>query len=196
MKHLRQQKAIRIVATLALTLALAGIAIPAKAEPLLRCTASQGGPQTATPPGWCRAPTNLYGTTVSGGNTSNDVDGTVFKMSTTGAETILDNFYTEGLTGSWGALTLATNENLTGQQIHRGCPTKSLPAALSLLPRRMYCRLRHRSRRDDGARPATGTSMGQRRRWWSIRPRHNLQTYPGRRADHAAFLLRNPELGR
>jgi hypothetical protein len=61
-KHLRQQKAIGIVATLALTRALAGIAIPAQAQTFTSLHSFggiYGPPRTAAiPPGWCRAPTD------------------------------------------------------------------------------------------------------------------------------------------
>jgi uncharacterized repeat protein (TIGR03803 family) len=130
MKHLRQQKAIRIVATLALTLALAGIAIPAKAQTFTSLHSFAGWPTDGSYPTGLVQGANgyLYGTTVSGGNTTNDVDGTVFKISTTGAETILDNFYTEGLTGSWGALTLATNGDFYGTANSPGVPYKVTPS--------------------------------------------------------------------
>src|ERR1700683_1113302 len=96
MKHLRQQKAIRIVATLALTLALAGIAIPAQAQTFTSLHTFGGyygtPPEGSYPTGLVQGANGyLYGTTLSGGNaTSNDTSGTVFRISPTGTETVLD----------------------------------------------------------------------------------------------------------
>ena len=120
MKNLRQQKAVRIVATLALTLALAGFAIPAQAQTFTSLHTFGGiygtPPDGSYPTGLVQGTNGyLYGTTAFGGNQSPVAsNGTVFKISTTGTETILDNFYTEGLTGNWAALALATNGDFYG----------------------------------------------------------------------------------
>ncbi len=119
MKNLRQQKVIRIVATFALTLALAGIAIPAQAQTftLLHSFGGGGGtpPDGSYPTGLVQGANGyLYGTTAFGGNQGNDYNGTVFKISTTGTETILVNFWTEGAGANWAALALATNGDFYG----------------------------------------------------------------------------------
>ncbi|MGA2133164.1 MAG: choice-of-anchor tandem repeat GloVer-containing protein [Bryobacteraceae bacterium] len=117
MKHLRQQKAIRIVATLALTLALAGIAIPAQAQTFTSLYSFAGYPTDGSYPTGLVQGANgyLYGTTVSGGLPPWDLSGIVFKISTTGTETILDNLYNEDLiTGSSAGLALATNGDFYG----------------------------------------------------------------------------------
>jgi uncharacterized repeat protein (TIGR03803 family) len=120
MKNNRQQKAIRIVATLALTLALAGIAIPAQAQTFTSLH-SFGGiygtpPDGSYPTGLVQGANGyLYGATTAGGNETPEVSwGTVFRISTTGTETILDNLYTEGLSGSQAGLALATNGDFYG----------------------------------------------------------------------------------
>ncbi|MGA2133163.1 MAG: choice-of-anchor tandem repeat GloVer-containing protein [Bryobacteraceae bacterium] len=91
MKHLRQQKAIRIGATLALTLALAGIAIPAQAQPITSLHSFAGyNTDGAYPNGLVQGANGyLYGTTFGGGT---NFYGTVFKINTSGTETILQNF--------------------------------------------------------------------------------------------------------
>jgi uncharacterized repeat protein (TIGR03803 family) len=122
MKHLRQQKAIRIVATLALTLAFAGIAIPAQAQTFTSLHTFGGyygtPPDGSYPTGLVQGANGyLYGTTVSGGNsTSNDISGTVFAISTTGTETVLDFLGSGDLPccGSYAALALATNGDFYG----------------------------------------------------------------------------------
>jgi uncharacterized repeat protein (TIGR03803 family) len=119
MKHLRHLKAIRNVATLALTLALARIAIPAQAQTFTSLHSFAGYPTDGSYPTGLVQGANgyLYGTTVSGGSTnSNDVSGTVFKISTTGTETVLDYLGSGSLPccGSTAALTLATNGDFYG----------------------------------------------------------------------------------
>jgi uncharacterized repeat protein (TIGR03803 family) len=119
MKNLRQQKAIRIVRTLALTLASAGVAIPAQAQTFTSLHSFAGYPTEGSYPTGLVQGANgyLYGTTVSGGSPlSNDVAGTVFKISTTGTETILDYLGSGTLPccGDTAALTLATNGNFYG----------------------------------------------------------------------------------
>jgi len=112
MKHLRQHKAIRIVATLALTLALAGIAIPAQAQTFTSLHSFAGYPTEGSYPTGLVQGANgyLYGTTESGGSPpSSDVAGSVFKISTTGTETIFDF-----CCASWAALALATNGDFYG----------------------------------------------------------------------------------
>jgi len=119
MKHLRQQKAIRIVAALALTLALAGIAIPAQAQTFTSLHTFAGYPTDGSYPTGLVQGANgyLYGTTLSGGSTnSNDISGTVFRISTTGTETVLDYLGSGSLPccGSTAALTLASNGDFYG----------------------------------------------------------------------------------
>jgi uncharacterized repeat protein (TIGR03803 family) len=117
MKNIRQQKTIRIVAILALTLALAGFAIPAQAQTftsLHTFGGTEGNPPDGSYPTGLVQGTNgyLYGTTFYGGNQG--TYGTVFKISTSGTETILDNFSTESQLGNWAALALATNGDFYG----------------------------------------------------------------------------------
>src|SRR5580658_4116881 len=117
MKHLRRQKEVHIVATL--TLALAGIAIPAQAQTFTSLYSFAGYPTDGEyPTGLVQGPNGyLYGTTVEGGSTnSNDVAGTVFKISTTGTETILDYLGSGSIPccGSRAALVLATNGDFYG----------------------------------------------------------------------------------
>jgi uncharacterized repeat protein (TIGR03803 family) len=52
----------------------------------------------------------------------------VFKISTTGTETILDNLYTEGLSGSRAGLALATNGDFYGVSNSPGVPYKVTPS--------------------------------------------------------------------
>jgi uncharacterized repeat protein (TIGR03803 family) len=122
MKNTRQQKAIHIIAALALTLALAGIAVPAQAQ-IFRSLHSFGGgegdPPDGSYPNGLAQGTNgyLYGTTLQGGNGGGgDYYGTVFKISTSGTETILDNFNTGSnpCCGNNAALALATNGDFYG----------------------------------------------------------------------------------
>jgi uncharacterized repeat protein (TIGR03803 family) len=124
MKNFRQQKAIRVVATLALILALAGIAVPAQAQTftsLHTFGGGQGDPPDGSYPNGLVQGTNgyLYGTTAFGGNGDGgggDYYGTVFKISTSGTETILDNFNTASAPccGNNAALALATNGDFYG----------------------------------------------------------------------------------
>jgi len=119
MKNLRQQKAIRIVAALALTLALAGIAIPAQAQTFTSLHTFEGvngnPPDGAYPSGLVQGANGyLYGTTFQGGT---NFYGTVFKISTSGTTyTILDNFDSGSLPccGDWGSIALATNGDFYG----------------------------------------------------------------------------------
>jgi|HubBroStandDraft_1064217.scaffolds.fasta_scaffold01518_3 uncharacterized repeat protein (TIGR03803 family) len=134
MKNLRQQKVIHIVATFALTLALAGIAIPAQAQTFTSLH-SFGGiygtpPDGSYPTGLVQGANGyLYGATEAGGNQSPpSSSGTVFKISTTGTETILDNLYTEGLTGSWAGLVLATNGDFYGVSNSPGVAYRVTPS--------------------------------------------------------------------
>ena len=116
MKNLRQQKAIRTVATLALTVALAGIAIPAQAQTftsLHTFGGIDGTPPDGSYPNGLVQGTNgyLYGTTLAGGT---GFYGTVFKISTSGTETILQDFTSVPYNGNQAALTLASNGNFYG----------------------------------------------------------------------------------
>jgi len=126
MKNLRQQKAIRIVAALALTLALASFAIPAQAQ-TFKSLHSFGGvdgtpPDGSYPNGLVQGTNGyLYGTTFSGSSLGNNINGIVFKISTGGTETVLDNFWAEGpLTGNQAALVLATNGDFYGTTTSNG----------------------------------------------------------------------------
>ncbi len=126
MKNLRQQKAIRIVAALALTLALASFAIPAQAQTfksLHTFGGVDGTPPDGSYPNGLVQGTNgyLYGTTFSGSSLGNNINGIVFKISTGGTETVLDNFWAEGpLTGNQAALVLATNGDFYGTTTSNG----------------------------------------------------------------------------
>jgi uncharacterized repeat protein (TIGR03803 family) len=133
MKNLRQQKAIRVVATLALTLALAGIAIPVQAQ-TFNSLHTFGGlygtpPDGEYPNGLVQGANGyLYGTTFGGSSLGNNINGIVFKISTTGAETILDNFWAEGpLTGNQAALVQATNGDFYGTTQTNGALYKVTP---------------------------------------------------------------------
>jgi uncharacterized repeat protein (TIGR03803 family) len=115
-KHPRQQKAIRIVATLAVTLVLAGIAIPAQAQTftsLHTFGGVYGTPSDGSYPNGLVQGANgyLYGTTVAGGT---GFYGTVFKISTSGTETILQDFTSDPYNGNQAALALATNGDFYG----------------------------------------------------------------------------------
>jgi uncharacterized repeat protein (TIGR03803 family) len=122
MKNLEQQKAIRVAAVLALTLALAAFAIPAQAQTFKSLHSFGGGegtpPDGAYPNGLVQGTNGyLYGTTEFGGNGGGgDYYGTVFKISTSGTETILDNFNTGSTPccGNNAALALATNGDFYG----------------------------------------------------------------------------------
>jgi uncharacterized repeat protein (TIGR03803 family) len=130
MKNLRQQKAIRIIATLALTLALAGFAIPAQAQTfksLHTFGGLDGTPSDGEYPNGLVQGANgfLYGTTLEGSSLGNNIQGTVFKISTSGTETILDNFWAEGpLTGNQAALVQATNGDFYGTTQSNGAVYK------------------------------------------------------------------------
>jgi uncharacterized repeat protein (TIGR03803 family) len=134
MKNLRQPKVTRIVATLALTLALAGTAIPAEAQTFTSLHTFGGiygtPPDGSYPTGVVQGTNGyLYGATEAGGSqVPVSSSGTVFKISTTGTETILDNLYTEGLSGSWAALALATNGDFYGLSNSPGVPYKVTPS--------------------------------------------------------------------
>jgi uncharacterized repeat protein (TIGR03803 family) len=109
MKNLRHQNASRVVAILALILALAGIAIPAQAQSFTLLHSFAGGTDGSWPMGLAQGTNGyLYGTTEFGG--ANNY-GTVFKISTSGTETILDN---PDVNPSYPALTLATNGDFYG----------------------------------------------------------------------------------
>lgn len=133
MKHLRQQKTVRPVAALPLILALAGIAIPAQAQTFTSLHTFGGiygaPPDGSYPTGLVQgANGSLYGATVAGGNQIPvSSSGTVFKISTAGTETILDDLYTEGLTGSNAGLALATNGDFYGTSNSPGVPYKLTP---------------------------------------------------------------------
>jgi uncharacterized repeat protein (TIGR03803 family) len=108
---------------------LAGIAIPAQAQTFTSLH-SFGGiygppPDGSYPTGLVQGTNGyLYATTAFGGSQSPAAsDGTVFKISATGTETILDNFYTEGLVGNWAALALATNGDFYGTVNSLGRPS-------------------------------------------------------------------------
>jgi uncharacterized repeat protein (TIGR03803 family) len=122
MQNLRQQNAIRVVAVLALTLALAGVAIPMQAQTFTSLHSfggGQGTPPDGSYPNGLVQGTNgyLYGTTQFGGNGGNgNYYGTVFKISTAGTETILDNFDVSPAPccGNYAALALASNGDFYG----------------------------------------------------------------------------------
>jgi uncharacterized repeat protein (TIGR03803 family) len=125
MTNLRQQKAFRILAALALTLALAGFAIPAQAQTFTSLHTFGGfygtPPDGEYPNGLVQGASGyLYGTTFEGGSVGNDIEGTVFKISTSGTETILDNFYAESLNGNQAGLVLATNGDFYGTTYSNG----------------------------------------------------------------------------
>ena len=134
MKQLRPQKAIRIVATLALTLALTGIAIPAQAQTFTSLHTFGGyhgtPPDGAYPNGLVQGANGyLYGTTVGGGT---GFYGTVFKINTSGTETILQDFTSVPYNGNQAALALAGNgdfygsTNLPGSVVYKVTPSGAI----------------------------------------------------------------------
>jgi len=134
MKNLRQQKAIRIVATLALTLALAGFAIPAHAQTFTSLHTFGGldgtPPDGEYPNGLVQGANGyLYGTTFGGSSLGNNIQGTVFKISISGTETVLDNFWAEGpLNGNQAALVQATNGDFYGTTQSNGAVYRVTPS--------------------------------------------------------------------
>jgi uncharacterized repeat protein (TIGR03803 family) len=139
MKRLRQQKTIRIVATLALTLALAGIAIPAEAQTFTSLHSfagyNSGTPSLSDgsyPTGLVQGANGyLYGTTFLGGS---GFYGTVFRINTSGTETIIQDFNGVPYIGNQAALVQASNGDFYGTTYSDGTVYKVTPGgAISLL---------------------------------------------------------------
>jgi uncharacterized repeat protein (TIGR03803 family) len=72
---------------------------------------------------------NLYGTTLNGGTAPRPGFGTVFKLDTTGKETVLYSFssFSNGL-GAWGGLVLDAQGNLYGTTSTGGDPACNAPS--------------------------------------------------------------------
>jgi uncharacterized repeat protein (TIGR03803 family) len=125
MKHLRQQKPFHIVATF--TLALAGIAIPAQAQTFTLLHSFAGyNTDGAYPNGLVQGANGyLYGTTFEGGT---NFYGTVFKVNTSGTETILQDFSSVPYVGNQAALVQASNGDFYGTTYSNGLLYKITPS--------------------------------------------------------------------
>jgi uncharacterized repeat protein (TIGR03803 family) len=122
-----KQKTARIAAALALTLVLAGFTIPAQAQTFTSLHSFAGYPTDGSYPTGLVQGANgyLYGTTFEGGT---GFYGTVFKITPSGTETILQDFTSVPYIGNRAALAQAANGDFYGTTYSTGLLYKITPS--------------------------------------------------------------------